>query len=192
MRGATTAGRIKGLLLCYFNPRTPCGVRPDAPQRRQPCPQFQSTHPVRGATRIRRVAVVIPDISIHAPRAGCDSPAMRCPTGFLISIHAPRAGCDDYCNVSQYPTGRFQSTHPVRGATYSDASYQLNASDFNPRTPCGVRRSFSIAVLMFSNFNPRTPCGVRREEYVPNTVETKDFNPRTPCGVRHSNRSLPP
>ena len=34
---------------------------------------------------------------------------------------------------------------------------------FNPRTPCGVRRSFSgLKCAGISGFNPRTPCGVRR------------------------------
>ena len=55
---------------------------------------FQSTHPVRGATIAGEDHVFLVEISIHAPREGCD------PTGpvFLgyepISIHAPREGCD--------------------------------------------------------------------------------------------------
>ena len=57
--------------------------------------QFQSTHPVRGATMVLKVKSYHRNISIHAPREGCDITlqcyiiAMRC-----ISIHAPREGCD--------------------------------------------------------------------------------------------------
>ena len=62
---------------CHFNPRTPCGVRrcrsrPTRRSRRT----FQSTHPVRGATRSRAEDQAGQEISIHAPRAGCDTMAI--------------------------------------------------------------------------------------------------------------------
>ena len=79
----------------YFNPRTPCGVRP----------------PRQG------LGVPINTISIHAPRVGCDTylivggrsrfefqsthPVWGATQGPIgpqgpkgISIHAPRVGCD--------------------------------------------------------------------------------------------------
>ena len=42
--------------------------------RGHPCPKsiFQSTHPVRGATKAIRLVLNITEISIHAPREGCD------------------------------------------------------------------------------------------------------------------------
>ena len=55
----------------------------------------------------------------------------------------------------------FQSTHPLRGATLC---YRLDgkpARYFNPRTPCGVRRSARSTETRMDDFNPRTPCGVR-------------------------------
>ena len=55
---------------------------------------FQSTLPVRGATKAR-IGVEGPvDISIHAPRAGSDDGAAPAGMGVGISIHAPRAGSD--------------------------------------------------------------------------------------------------
>ena len=36
---------------CYFNPRTPCGVRPPCILWAISSPVFQSTHPLRGATK---------------------------------------------------------------------------------------------------------------------------------------------
>ena len=101
--------------------------------------EFQSTHPVRGAThettRLEQLAV----ISIHAPREGCDrgafhdrlgrrisihAPREGCDSGHLvacdeppISIHAPREGCDSSQCVPRVFHSPFQSTHPVRGAT---------------------------------------------------------------------------
>ena len=56
-----------------------------------------------------------------------------------ISIHAPRAGCDCFRNFSAVKIKRFQSTHPMRGATARKSSIVPNVLHFNPRTPCGVR-----------------------------------------------------
>ena len=38
----------------------------------------------------------------------------------------------------------FQSTHPLRGATFQLFTLAIVLGDFNPRTPCGVRRSLII------------------------------------------------
>ena len=79
----------------HFNPRTPCGVR-----RYIYCTEgrpdlFQSTHPLRGATRCRRIPTRRCSISIHAPLAGCDPVILDEDEGYRdISIHAPLAGCD--------------------------------------------------------------------------------------------------
>ena len=56
----------------YFNPRTPCGVRRSARPGISRSRSFQSTHPLRGATvSYDRVKDSL-KISIHAPLAGCD------------------------------------------------------------------------------------------------------------------------
>ena len=77
-----------------FNPRTPCGVRRQTCWMRPKSERFQSTHPLRGATKAtedidREIA-----ISIHAPLAGCDRASAHACGDNLISIHAPLAGCD--------------------------------------------------------------------------------------------------
>ena len=57
--------------------------------------EFQSTHPVRGATVSVRFLGRDKLISIHAPREGCDQvEQVRASGDRLISIHAPREGCD--------------------------------------------------------------------------------------------------
>ena len=139
MRGATWLIVPRPARVDYFNPRTPCGVR---------------------RVRLKDVRVYT-SISIHAPHAGCDidmlaaiktwvefqsTHPMRGATGFakvfgadyLISIHAPHAGCDLYMRIR--PTFR---------------------GNFNPRTPCGVRRQVFRVRQDGRDFNPRTPCGVR-------------------------------
>ena len=142
----------------YFNPRTPCGVRP-AGGVHMPMldPNFNPRTPcgVRPAGRDRRRAEL--GISIHAPLAGCDfTRALRADAerifqsthplrgatknlaphqdGLLISIHAPLAGCD----CSEFP------------------NYCINCY-FNPRTPCGVRpppRFLSIGGKPFQSTHP--------------------------------------
>ena len=56
---------------------------------------FQSTHPVRGATDGNYVPKARFNISIHAPREGCDGALIdKMQAALNISIHAPREGCD--------------------------------------------------------------------------------------------------
>ena len=145
-----------------FNPRTPCGVRPSAFRSAvRVGPGFQSTHPVWGATVPSGQGAFYLEISIHAPRVGCD-----------------------YIRVSKTGGGAlFQSTHPVWGATSEAIRASRATTDFNPRTPCGVRHILGRNRLGRKNFNPRTPCGVR-PLWTGCPLRWRNFNPRTPCGVR--------
>ena len=77
-----------------FNPRTPCGVRRSKWDNLVNSIQFQSTHPLRGATRLIHRHIQIKNISIHAPLAGCDGWKPYQEEARHISIHAPLAGCD--------------------------------------------------------------------------------------------------
>ena len=79
----------------HFKPRTPCGVRRRVrAARRTPSCRFQSTHPLRGATRAGADRGQHGAISIHAPLAGCDRTHRAAHVAVHISIHAPLAGCD--------------------------------------------------------------------------------------------------
>ena len=102
--------------------------------------EFQSTHPLRGATRWHEALLRHVLISIHAPLAGCDLIFKSC---FIHSTDFnPRTPCGvrpKICGINVV-TVKFQSTHPLRGATCDIASVQPCLFDFNPRTPCGVRR----------------------------------------------------
>ena len=57
-------------------------------------PEFQSTHPSRGATKKTELKNVAGQISIHAPLTGCDNVSPSNSGPFPISIHAPLTGCD--------------------------------------------------------------------------------------------------
>ena len=101
----------------YFNPRSPCGERQARKDIATFAVLFQSTLPVRGATKsLDGVATLVE-----------------------ISIHAPRAGSDRKNHIAVDRRNRFQSTLPVRGATRAVCCWQLSTCYFNPRSPCGER-----------------------------------------------------
>ena len=56
--------------------------------------EFQSTLPVRGATKPGIQRIRIKGISIHAPREGSDEAKLEPMIRQCISIHAPREGSD--------------------------------------------------------------------------------------------------
>ena len=146
----------------HFNPRTPCGVR-RCMRTLWPCRWiFQSTHPLRGATITCKCLTKRAKISIHAPLAGCDNAfwsgfshggrfqsthPLRGATsgdcfvvfGMRISIHAPLAGCDDH-GGDPAETEAISIHAPLAGCDRHVRGLHAHRPDFNPRTPCGVRR----------------------------------------------------
>ena len=103
--------------------------------------RFQSTRPIRGATRPKipiappisnfnprapygaRLAAKMQKInrdiiSIHAPHTGRDfRVVVRVHNASAISIHAPHTGRDPVGYTDNSPLKLFQSTRPIRGAT---------------------------------------------------------------------------
>ena len=97
---------------------------------------FQSTPPVRGATRaLDAVREIVHGISIHAPREGGDHLTVIRGGADSISIHAPREGGDIKLLWADYGGMIFQSTPPVRGATLEAGLLSRGLCDFNPRPP---------------------------------------------------------
>ena len=126
-----------------------------------------------------------------------------------ISIHAPRVGCDIRPSPRAGPTGKFQSTHPVWGATLQHGLTHGRQRDFNPRTPCGVRLPVPGAPQTYERISihaPRVGCDRKRpgdhrrssgfqsthpvwgatQRHSLRRTGRCDFNPRTPCGVRQA------
>ena len=149
-------------------------------------PPFQSTRPIRGATRSRRVPpgrstnfnprapygarlgqqivhAVYRDISIHAPHTGRDGSR---PTGMWSSSYFnPRApyGARPGWKGNAAASGRFQSTRPIRGATHTIRRIKP-MEDISIHAPHTGRDSTRRSEgLKLRNFNPRAPYGARRE-----------------------------
>ena len=162
-----------------FNPRTPCGVRQRSastcPRRRS----FQSTHPLRGATYGVGNGNYPNAISIHAPLAGCDRLRRlrdlelvnfnpRTPCGVRLPVERPSQlsilfqsthplrGATWLTHTTDLLT-QFQSTHPLRGATFRNIISTGYITDFNPRTPCGVRLQYLSDVLGLNLFQSTHP-----------------------------------
>ena len=169
----------------YFNPRSPCGERPNTSYQRAVKDIFQSTLPVWGATFCAEIIKLSMGISIHAPRVGSDLLRYQLYAFSTISIHAPRVGSD--------LTESLDTATPL---------------DFNPRSPCGERpkpygsrisyHTISIHAPRVGSdsrlsgcgyapayFNPRSPCGERRNSQSIG-LWNRYFNPRSPCGERHA------
>ena len=191
--------------LLDFNPRSPCGERHVVLGSRHVHGRFQSTLPMRGATRKLYDYYRRRFISIHAPHAGSDggvdavcgvvrdfnprSPCGERRSGFSfsvqvspISIHAPHAGSDAFKEWLD-AMGAISIHAPHAGSDTSSSCCAPGSPDFNPRSPCGERRD---------------PDGERRRKMqfqstLPMRGATSNrqdrpcfgyFNPRSPCGER--------
>ena len=116
---------------------------------------------MRGATRCTVPKIYLIFISIHAPLAGCDRIVAR----YLSQPEHfnPRTPCGvrqggEGSNTSHTP---FQSTHPLRGATFFRLLC-LCLIVFQSTHPLrGATQFAEVQNQCFPNFNPRTPCGVR-------------------------------
>ena len=98
----------------------------------------------------------------------------------------------------------------MRGATHHLSPPSQRPRNFNPRAPCGARRSILNGCGVWTHFNPRAPCGARQNVspnqsiiavfqptrplrgatilILPPALLVFYFNPRAPCGARHVNR----
>ena len=146
-----------------FNPHAPCGarrllLRPRCRARQisihaplagrdsssssasPPCSPFQSTRPLRGATKPSATVSTSLYFNPRAPCGARPSGPLPCPQSEAISIHAPLAGRDEVSSINISKQTEFQSTRPLRGATAAALPWARRTRYFNPRAPCGARQ----------------------------------------------------
>ena len=116
------------------------------------------------------------NVSIHAPREGCDEYKTANDELHGVSIHAPREGCDLYAKSayslsgsfnSRTPGGvrlapalmtldylKFQFTHPGRGATVARQTLTeiTRVSIHAPREGCDLTANTSLTKLQEFQF----------------------------------------
>ncbi len=117
---------------------------------------------MRGATQAEAEIILKMSISIHTPHAGCYTDNFNDWVETFISIHTPHAGCDYIHIETRIDKSKFQSTHPMRGATRWSTA-QVESEIISIHTPHAGCDNLGCRVLCYMRyFNPHTPCGVRR------------------------------
>ena len=145
---------------------------------------FQSTRPVRGATRLQR-GEITGDQAFQSTRPVRGATLKPITANMIVE---------------------FQSTRPVRGATIASWPKRPNKADFNPRAPCGARQTGKKEGTTPKKFQSTRPVrGATRPgfpRYVRHQISihapragrdsrpawtcpaSTNFNPRAPCGAR--------
>ena len=167
------------IAMLNFNPRSPCGERfcdsrrisihapragSDVKKRHKAAilKLFQSTLPVRGATRFA------PDVC----------------RGLLFQSTLPVRGATFGRRAGDSGAGYFNPRSPCGERRITFLVCCANCCNFNPRSPCGERRlnvqNIHISFLFQSTLPVRGAtnfegCNLRYD---------KNFNPRSPCGER--------
>ena len=125
---------------------------------------FQSTLPVRGATR----------------DTDSDESQIQRFQSTLPVRGATRDRFDYY-----WPVFAFQSTLPVRGATTSNITSRRPSSNFNPRSPYGERPGCPWRSPPHQDISIHAPRTGSDEAHSHQAPREKYFNPRSPYGERH-------
>ena len=146
---------------------------------------------MRGATKPVSAPPAPPVVSIHAPHAGrdCgDHQGLQKQAGFN-----PRAPCGArrFNSAPVISPTLFQSTRPMRGATYTSYGADV-AAGVSIHAPHAGRDGFwqSVATRR-RRFNPRAPCGARREGVVYLHVDVEFQSTRPMRGATHSTAKSP-
>ena len=161
-RGATGSRGALGCSRAHFNPRTPCGVRRPAPGRGARLGAISIHAPLTGCDPVAENGGTTTPFSIHAPLTGCDDRG-SCNSGSrrYFNPRTPRGVRLREQNFLRFLVS-FQSTHPLRGAT-RETRRKKQPLDISIHAPlAGCDRLCPQSHRRADNFNPRTPCGVRR------------------------------
>ena len=118
---------------------------------------FQSTPPVKAATRADKVRLDDIFISIHAAREGGDAMRRSRSAALPISIHAAREGGDRLVLLPEVLFAEFQSTPPVKAATLLPKRLPSNSSISIHAAREGGDFVRLLLLRLRRYFNPRRP-----------------------------------
>ena len=120
--------------------------------------EFQSTLPMRGATKVQGAIYRRFLISIHTPHAGSDIFTRAHARKKKISIHTPHAGSDETDNELRYRYYLFQSTLPMRGATATFTFTGCRIFQFQSTLPMrGATIPFAVTNVGSGSISIHTP-----------------------------------
>ena len=127
-------------------------------------------------------------IPTHAPHAGSDlrSQALMVHLG-NFNPRPPHARGDgktfDEMTIDEL---KFQSPPPMREATTIPLKMMPASLHFNPRLPCGRRRSSISMPGASRQFQSSPPMREATQDLLRRALTIKHFNPRLPCGRRRT------
>ena len=206
LRGATPPIRHQSRKKIHFNPHSPCGERRYGKAVEQTVWEFQSTLPLREATRYARYNPYRCDFNPHSPcgerrgwrcrprEGGCNfnphspcgerpDPHLRAFLVDVISIHTPLAGSDDPANPKAIRNWKFQSTLPLRGATMGGSEGQTG-SPISIHTPLAGSDLRRTDVEQHRKISIHTPLAGSDSASTTCWTTNTYFNPHSPCGER--------
>ena len=179
----------------------------DAPCHRHEHQRFQSTRPVRGATR--RTCIVGNSARGFNPRAPCGArpiwvqvllsccvfQSTRPVRGATFLAFSSRPICSRFQSTrpvrgatsarhSDFAVSPFQSTRPVRGATHVDAAMKRVDTLFQSTRPVRGATYEALKDGKVSMFQSTRPVRGATGEFAPSEERAQSFNPRAPCGAR--------
>ena len=139
---------------------------------------------MRGATAKRPIGSRIARISIHAPHAGRDCQAAhREPYCTNFNPRAP-CGARPRRGTTTNSTTLFQSTRPMRGATFYILP-TMRARDISIHAPHAGRDAGDKYITGSNCISIHAPLAGCDVEHIQHTVWFSPyFNPRAPCGAR--------
>ena len=141
---------------------------------------------MRGATSTRKLTSAEIGISIHAPHAGRDRTHLGQRAGSGISIHAPHAGRDGCFQRSAGFCVQFQSTRPMRGATFFAKPMMDLSLEFQSTRPMRGATGALFILHLQKIISIHAPHAGRDSKGTARTFTASDFNPRAPCGARRN------
>ena len=166
-----------------FNPRAPCGARLIPPEKFPSGAMFQSTRPMRGATRLRQRLIHTDVVSIHAPHAGRDLTLAITTAGFnLFQSTRPMRGATAGI-TPMWASEMFQSTRPMRGATML-LRVLLIVLMFQSTRPMRGATNAVISAPNSFGVSIHAPHAGRDPSCTARLQALRGFNPRAPCGAR--------
>ena len=141
--------------------------------------EFQSTPPVKAATRAKFLRAKTYIISIHAAREGGDFVIVAVARNYRISIHAAREG-GDVDNQLNLRAALFQSTPPVKAATFRPALATLPQAIFQSTPPVKAATCAPVTAAVTPLFQSTPP--VKAATSVATAAQNilPNFNPRRP------------
>ena len=144
---------------------------------------FQSTLPMRGATCVQRTGLRSTGFQSTLPMRGATCLSGLYQSAITISIHTPHAGSDPYSKYAYRRPPNFNPHSPC-GERRPGSERDTFAPDFNPHSPCGERLAHVRLVSHGVGISIHTPhAGSDTSGSSLSAIET-DFNPHSPCGER--------